>query len=173
MMNNNLMNQLGIDNILNNNAINPLHMNNMMGMNIYQPNLMDTNALKIKNIIEHYENKIKVLEEIIRQMDFEITLLKYKLKSNENNIQNQLNPMMVDINNMNMNMNNDIMMMIENNNNNFINKGQKISIFFDNNKYDCFENELTYKIFEKFPNVIDWHLIKFKAEEKNYILFLL
>ena len=48
-------------------GFNPLFMNNMgiVGIN-NQQNLMDENAMRIKNIILPYENKIKELEKIIR-----------------------------------------------------------------------------------------------------------
>ena len=99
MMNNNLgMNPMGI---------NPNIMNNF-GMN-NQLNLMDNTALNIKNIIQPYENKIRDLEEIIKQKDFEIIVLKQKLNNiPKNNFMNMninlMNPMM-DIMNQNMNMN--------------------------------------------------------------------
>jgi hypothetical protein len=88
-MNNNLgMNPMGI---------NPIIMNNF-GIN-NQLNLMDNTALNIKNIIQPYENKIRELEEIIKQKDFEIIALKQKLNiNNPNNNINMMNPMM----NMNM-----------------------------------------------------------------------
>ena len=73
------MNQMGMNPMMNNMG--------MIGMN--QPNLMDDNALRIKNIIQPYEAKIKQLEEIIRQKDLEITILKDKLSNNGSNIQNQ------------------------------------------------------------------------------------
>ena len=78
------MNNNGFNNIFMNNNIgmNPMFINNMMGMNNAQQNIMDENALRIKNIIQPYENKIKQLEEIIRQKDFEITILKDKLNNN-------------------------------------------------------------------------------------------
>ena len=94
-----MMNNFGMNPML----MNPMIMNNfgMMGMN-NQQNLMDENAIRIKNIIQPYENKIKELEEIIRQKDFEIALLKDKLNNNGINIQSQnfinINP----INQMNM-----------------------------------------------------------------------
>ena len=92
MMINAGMNQMGIF---------PIQMNNMgmMGMN-KQQNLMDQTALNIKNIIAPYENKIRELEEIIKQKDYEIIVLKQKLTNNSsnNNFMN-MNP----INNMNMN----------------------------------------------------------------------
>ena len=80
-------------------GMNPLLMNNMnnIGMNI-QPNLMDNTALNIKSIIQPYENKIRELEEIIKQKDFEIIVLKQKLNNIQNNNMNMMNNMM----NMNM-----------------------------------------------------------------------
>jgi hypothetical protein len=95
-----------------------MQMNNMgmMGMN-NQQNLMDQTALNIKNIIQPYENKISELEEIIKQKDFEITVLKQKLNnsinSSKNNLMN-LNPnQMMNMNPMmNMNLNNQMMDMM-------------------------------------------------------------
>ena len=77
-------------------GMNPMQMNNMgmMGMN-NQPNLMDQTALNIKNIIQPYENKIRELEEIIKQKDFEILVLKQKLNNKSSNINfMNMNPMM-------------------------------------------------------------------------------
>ena len=73
-------------------GMNPLLMNNMnnIGMNI-QPNLMDNTALNIKSIIQPYENKIRELEEIIKQKDFEIIVLKQKLNNIQNNNMNMMN----------------------------------------------------------------------------------
>ena len=81
---------------------NQMGMNNpMIGMNNQQNQMngmmMDGTAQNIRNIIQPYENKIRELEEIIKQKDFEIIVLKQKL--NNNNISN-INPMMI---NMNMN----------------------------------------------------------------------
>ena len=141
MMNN--MNNIGMNPmnmnfpLINNNAMNPLIMNNnMIGINGNQQNLMDENAIRIKNIIQPYENKIKELEEIIRQKDFEIALLKDKLNNNGNNIQCQMNPMMMNMNNM----------MIGNINHIMNRKGKEISVFYYNSKYSCYENEITYKL---------------------------
>ena len=70
----------------NNNAIG---MNNM-GMNLFGINnpqnlmnqmAMDNTTLNVKNIIQPYENRIKELEEIIRQKDFKIAVLKQKLNT--------------------------------------------------------------------------------------------
>ena len=91
------MNQIGMNQM----GVNPMLINNMM-INNNQPNLMDQTALNIKSIILPYENKIRELEEIIKQKDFEITVLKQKLnnsiKSNNNSNNNNnllnINPMM-------------------------------------------------------------------------------
>ena len=113
-----MMNNMMINNMYNNNNI--IGMNNM-GMNQMdinnQPNLMngmsmDTTAQNIKNIIQPYENKIKQLEEIIRQKDFEITVLKQKLNNNKPNTMNNNNPLdFMDMMNMNIPLN---MMMMPN-----------------------------------------------------------
>ena len=94
MMNNIPMNQM---------AMNPMMMNNqqnfMNGMNI------DGTSQDIKNIILQYENKIRELEEIIKQKDLEIISLKQNLNNNIPNINfNNINPMMMDINMNQMNM---------------------------------------------------------------------
>jgi len=88
-MNNMGMNNIGMNNFLinnmymDNNGVNNIGMNNIganqINMNNNQSNLMDKNAIRIKNLIQPYENKIKELEEIIRQKDFEIAVLKDKL----------------------------------------------------------------------------------------------
>ena len=151
-----MMNNIGNQMFVNNNGMNPMFMNNINEMNNNQPNLMDADALRIRNIILPYENKIKELEEVIRQKDFEIALLKDKLNNKgNNNFHNIINPMMMNMNNM----------MIGNNNNNFqFEKGKEISIFFNNSKYNCFENEETYKLFEKIDdnNGFYWHLKNIK-----------
>ena len=85
------MNNLGMNQI----GVNPMPMNNMgmnMNMNL---NLMDQTAQNIKNIIQPYENKIRELEEIIKQKDFEIIVLKQKL--NNNNPMVNMNQMMIKI----------------------------------------------------------------------------
>ena len=76
-----MMNNIGNQMFVNNNGMNPMFMNNINEMNNNQPNLMDADALRIRNIILPYENKIKELEEVIRQKDFEIALLKDKLNN--------------------------------------------------------------------------------------------
>ena len=165
-MNNNGTNPMNMNfPLINNNAMNPLIMNNnMIGINGNQQNLMDENAIRIKNIIQPYENKIKELEEIIRQKDFEIALLKDKLNNNGNNIQCQMNPMMMNMNNM----------MIGNINHIMNRKEKEISVFYYNSKYSCYENEMTYKLFEKINENIDfnWKLVTYKMGEKALTPFI-
>jgi vacuolar-type H+-ATPase subunit F/Vma7 len=84
---------------------NQMGMNNpMIGMNNQQNQMngmmMDGTAQNIRNIIQPYENKIRELEEIIKQKDFEIIVLKQKLDNNNISNINNINPMMI---NMNMN----------------------------------------------------------------------
>ena len=108
------------------------NMNQMMGnMNMNQPGMsstlmtnfaMDDTAMKIKAIIEPYNKQIIELQNIIRQKDFEISVLKEKLnayKNNQMNINN--NQMGMGMNNINqmgmgMNINNNQMGMNINNN---------------------------------------------------------
>ena len=162
-----MMNNMMINNMYNNNNI--IGMNNM-GMNQMdinnQPNLMngmsmDTTAQNIKNIIQPYENKIKELEEIIRQKDFEITVLKQKLnnnKSNNKNINNpldfmnmnkQMNMMNNQMNMMNMNIPLNIMIM-----QNVIQNNEKtiyLELKCDNNTYniDCYQKDKVSILREK------------------------
>ena len=154
MMNNMMMNN-----------INPMGMNNMV-MNpigiINQSNLMnnipmlDETAQNIKSIIEPYENKIRELEEIIKQKDFEITVLKQKLKTINNNSNNNfmnVNPMnmnlIINMNPMNMNPN-PINIPNSNNNQPLIYKGTKINLKVRNKdnilKIECFEGDLAYTL---------------------------
>ena len=104
-------NQMGISNQMGNNNqkenFNKKGMNKQMEMNYqigmdYQMSMeeqfMDYNDLRIKNIIKPYEEKIKKLEEIIAQKDFQITCLKDKLYRNSLKNKNQqflnANPLM-------------------------------------------------------------------------------
>ena len=66
---------------MNNIGMNPLGFNNQQ--NLMNGMQMGATAINIKNIIQPYENKIKELEEIIKQKDFEITVLKQKLYNNK------------------------------------------------------------------------------------------
>ena len=147
-----------------------MNMNNQMNMNAYNQSkltdsmymtgiFMDENALRIKNIIKPYEEKIKQLEEILRKKEFEIIILKDKLKTykknmmnkmnnnimnpiNNNNLMNSMdNNMMNSMNNNMMNpMNNNMMNPIYNNmmnpmNNNMMNP-------MDNNMMNPFDNNM-------------------------------
>jgi hypothetical protein len=99
---------------------------NQMGMNnqLNQMNgmMMDATAQNIRNIIQPYENKIRELEEIIKQKDFEIIVLKQKLNNNNFSNINNINPMMI---NMNMNPFN---IMMGNLNQQKENKGKEINL---------------------------------------------
>ena len=116
-----LMNQMGINQMMMNQmGLNPMLINNQP--NQINPIGMDNTTLNIKNLVQPYENKIKELEEIIRQKDFEITVLKHKLNNNNknNNFMN-INPMIFS---QNMNP----MMMMENKFEELEYKGEEIQI---------------------------------------------
>ena len=131
---------------------------NPIGMNI-QPNLineipMDETAQNIKSIIQPYENKIRELEEIIKQKDFEITVLKQKLK-NVNKSDNFMNMNQMNMMNMNMNQNpmnlmninpNPQNLMVNNNNYQLIDKGKEINFKVEKEgeiiEIKCFEGDL-------------------------------
>ena len=147
MMNN--MNQMGMMNPFNMNNINnigmnpfgrmnPLEMNNQL--NVMNGMNFDETAQNIKSIIQPYENKIRELEEIIKQKDFEITVLKQKLNiSNKNMMNMNMNQMMI-------NMNNHMNMLMGNMNNIIQNMQKEISINlkFEDNKtisVKCFEDD--------------------------------
>ena len=135
--------------------MNPMMMNqmgmNQIGIN-YQQNQfnqinMDNTTLEVKNIVQPYEKKIKELEEIIRQKDLEIAVLKQKLnkKSSNNNFMN-INPMM-----MNPNMN--PMMIPGFFQQPFEDKGGKLEILLKTEngdfKTECFEKDKVSILFEK------------------------
>ena len=117
-MMNNIMNNMMINNMFNNNIIgmnnigmNPLGFNNQQ--NLMNGMQMGATAINIKNIIQPYENKIKELEEIIKQKDFEITVLKQKLNNYKYNSMNMNFPInMMSSNNNLMNMKNNSMNMM-------------------------------------------------------------
>ena len=166
------MNNFGMNPI----DMNPMQMNNlgMMGMN-NQTILMDQTAMNIKNIIQPYENKIRELEEIIKQKDFEIIVLKQKLnKGNNNNIMG-MNPM---ANMMNMNMG--MGMGMEQNNN--INRNmfpnlqrEQISITLKFNTttidtIDCFKDEKTSSLIDKLILTYNYEPLEIdKSFEENGI----
>ena len=127
-------------NMMYNNNNNAIGMNNM-GMNLFGINnpqnlmnqmAMDNTTLNVKNIIQPYENRIKELEEKIRQKDFEIAVLKQKLNNNNSNNINDNNQM----NAMNMmNMNNPMNLLMPNFNQIENNKGRKLylQVKYENN----------------------------------------
>jgi hypothetical protein len=95
MMHNQIMNNTNqmMNNNNNQEINNSNHMmsnNNQMNINniSFQNQNMDNDSLRIKKIIKPYEEKIKILEEQIRQKDFEIICLKDKLDKNFQNNQN-------------------------------------------------------------------------------------
>ena len=164
MMFNNNNNQMGMNNI----GFNPMNLYNQP--NLMNGMIMDQTALNIKNIVEPYEKRITELEQIIKQKDFEIAVLKQKLNNNNlnnNNFMNQMNQ----INMMNMNpflpMNMNVL-----DNAQILYKGKKITINIqlDNNinKIECFENDKASILKEKYNNnnrfftfnykIIDLHL---------------
>ena len=160
-LNNNQMDNMAMNNMqMNNNLIN----NNQM--NINQINNMQLNNDQINNqpnLIEFYQNQINQLEEIIKQKNIEIENLKDILNRNGLNYQNQnfmnLNPMEV----------------IENSKEE---KSKEKEIIINvlggngNRQYKCFENDYTYKLFEKiYPNS-NWNLIKFTYNGKKLHPFL-
>ena len=154
MINNIQMNQIGM---------NPLMMNNqhnfMNGMNI------DGTSQNINNIILQYENKIRELEEIIKQKDFEIISLKQKLNndiSNHNFI--NINQMMMDINKNRMKMGMGIIQPP-------MTKIDKISITIksENDEFvvKCFEDDKASILIEKY-NINEGHLsYKYKPIDIN------
>ena len=164
MMNN--MNNFGMNPM----NINPLLMNNAnnIGMNI-QPNLMDNTALNIKSIIQPYENKIRELEEIIKQKDFEIIVLKQKLNTiQKNNFinMNMMNPMM------NMNMMNPMMNINVMNPSN-LTFNDAIFINFESNikNFKCFKNEKISEIKKRLHLVYNYQPLEYdKTLEENGIL---
>ena len=138
------MNQIGMNQM----GINLMDMNqigmNQMGMN-NQFNQMNTvgmnnTILNIKAIVQPYENKIKELEEIIRQKDFEITVLKQKL--NNTNQRNNSTNMNVD------------QMMIGNNNQLSTNEDKVIELTIKSEVNDlnirCFESDKISSIYKKY-----------------------
>ena len=165
-MNNFAMNPMGFIPI----QINNMGMIDMNVMNNMQ-NLNDENVLRIKNIIQPYENKIKELEEVIRQKDFEIAVLKDKLNNNNSNLFNFQNQNFINFAPTNM--------IIQNQNQEIYNKGQQINVFFEtineSKSFICYENEMTYKLFDRILNSkaeVNYNLYKFNCEGKNLEPFL-
>ena len=127
-------------------GMNPIFgMNNNMNNQINFMNNMDSTTQNVKNIIEPYEMKIKQLEEIIRQKEFEIAVLKRKLYNNSQ--QNMMN--MNQMNNIMINQMNPMMMNMMNNNlmeNNIREKEISLRIKLDNDKIEIFKCFITDKV---------------------------
>ena len=141
--------------------------------NINNSMMMDQTAMRVKNIIEPYQKKIKELEEIIRQKDFQISVLKEKL-SNFNFNQNQgINVPNFNINN-NINMNNQMM------NQGFANNIEpQINVrFIDDNNEEMVlkfgKYRKTTKLFEKYLmnkyNEINLRYYKFSFEDNKELI---
>ena len=168
MMNNMMFNfnQMGINNPM-------IGMNNQQ--NQMNGTMMDETARNIRNIIQPYENKIRELEEIIKQKDFEIIVLKQKLnKGNNNNIMG-MNPM---ANMMNMNMG--MGMGMEQNNNinmnmfpNLQREQISITLKFNNttiDTIDCFKDEKASTLRDKLNLTYDYKPLNLnKSFEENGI----
>ena len=153
------MNQRGMDPMMINNiqmnqiGMNPMMMNNQH--NFMNRMNMDGTSKNINKIILQYENKIKELEEIIKQKDFEIISLKQKLNidiSNHNFI--NINQMMMDINKNQMNMGMGIIQPS-------MTEIDKISITIksENDEFvvKCFEDDKASILMEKY-NINEGHL---------------
>ena len=156
----NMNNNIGINNIpMNNIPMNNIPMNNMIMNNIHMNNMPMNNQ---PNLIETYQNQIKLLEQIIKQKDLEITYLKNLLNINGINYQNQ-------------NFTNISQMGIADISNEHYSKGKEIVVTFlaesGNRKYTCFENDFTYKLFEKINPNFDWSLVKYTCNGKKLYPF--
>ena len=152
-MNQMMMNQMGMNQMgMNQMGMNQMGMNqmgmNQVGMNNQQNQFdMDKTTLDVKNIVQPYEKEIQRLQEIIRQKDLEIAVLKQKLSNNSSNINYMnLNPMMT-----NQNMNPMMMPGIFQQQSG--NKGKKLRILLKTENgdfnYECFEKDKVSIIFEK------------------------
>ena len=135
-------------------------MNQLYGLNSPIGMNYDSTTLNIKNIIQPYENKIKELEEIIRQKDFEITVLKQKLNNSKNNM------MMPNINQLNMNMGINMMPNL----NNQINKEVTLCIQLEDERViniNCLENDKA-SIINKKLNIKEGYIsCNYKIVEEN------
>jgi len=164
-MEQNLLYQMGMNQILMNQIRTNQIGNNPIGIN-NQPNEinqigMDNTTLNIKNIVQPYENKIKELQEIIRQKDFEITVLKQKLNNNssKNNFMNE-NPII-------MNQKLNPMLMLDN-------KGRKLLITIKTKNIEfhneCFEGDRVSKLYEKNNITSGWLIYNYKVLDINSTL---
>ena len=168
--------------------MNPMGMNNQLMTNF----VMDDTAMKIKTIIDPYEKKISELEQIIKQKDFEILVLKEKLNNftnnqmmmnnqiNMNNNMNMMNPMMakndnkswMDNYNMQNNMNMDLLMP----NQNIINEllpNMNITFRYKDKQHieACNEKEKCKKVFRRVCKKfgLNYRRIKFIKQGKKVL----
>ena len=166
-INNMGMNQMGMNQMgMNQMGMNQMGMNqmgmNQMGMNNQQNQFdMDKTTLDVKNIVQPYEKEIQRLQEIIRQKDFEIAVLKQKLSNNSSNINYMnLNPMM-----MNQNINPIMMSGILKQQSG--NKGKKLGILLKTENgdfnYECFERDKVSILFEKINKIRGFLIYKYKV----------
>ena len=149
------MNQIGMNQMGMNNQFNQM---NVVGMN--------NTTLNIKSIVQPYENKIKELEEIIRQKNFEITVLKQKLNKNNNLMDMNINPINPMIYNQNMNQ----FMVFGNNNQQIEDKGNQMKLTTKSEnqefKIECFSNDKISSIYEKY-NIKGFLTYNFKLLESD------
>ena len=183
-MNNNMVGNMNLNMNMNMN-INPMGMNNQLMLNLP----MDNSALRIKAIIEPYEKKIMELENIIKQKDFEIVLLKEKLNDitnnqmmmNFQNNMNIMNPMIINnnngnfMNNYNFNLVNNNLNMnphLVNHHNNKPLEGLIINFNYNEKNYteSCKENEKSEDVFKRFCDKIGINHTAYKFIFNKYIL---
>ena len=163
------INQMGINLMSNNMEMNPMNFNNQIIMNNMG---FDDNSLKIKNLVKPYEDKIKELEEKLRQKEFEIACLKNKLDENNILIPNQIGKIDLNIMNQINQMNQMGLMMM-----NIPNESELITLFFeDKNGKSCKEikccfDELIISVINKYcrSNFIEKDDCKFIFNGKKIV----
>ena len=181
-MNNNVMgmnmnnNVMGMNNILNVDNINLLNSN----INNEEQLIDLKNMTTIKQIIKPYEERIKELEEKIRQKDLEISFLKVKFKYNDNLNNNYLFTNYNHMINQNNFEENPLYHMMNNNspeNNNEIRNEENLKIYFIKNKHQkilipCHKNDKINNIINKFCTKSNIHkssyIFTYKEQKLNY-----
>ena len=165
MMNQMMMNQMGNPEMNSNNFEgNQMQFNNNdFNNNDFNNNNFNNIEVRIKNVVEPYEEKIKELEDKLRQKDFEIIVLKEKLYA----CQSQLNPNQI---NMNMDMN------LQNLINNSQNDDSKINVNFRfsgknlNKDFPVIKEQCSLE--EIFEDVLKRISYKYQFIYKKYIFIL-
>ena len=137
---------------------------------------MEENEIQIEELIRPYQEKIKKLEEEIREKDLEITRLKFKLMQNKNLNKNKVNNSMNPINNINQT-NNQFNM---NNMKNLMNQMNLNRETIDNNKKapkfltikikmeDGKEIQMQIKSNDKMEQIINKFCSKANYKKENY-----